>query len=242
MLAGYLPFDDPNMNALFNKIERGEYRMAKYFSAEAKDLISKLLVVDPSKRLTLDEIIAHPWFRVNWDEEKFKAMMKGTQKINPSNKQCDDAITNAEESQGPTAKANEVPSTALDAFDIISRLTSGSLNPLVSASPGAIVKRATRFIAGAASSEVQSKVLDALQAMKSNPKAKDGAPEIKGFINSAKGLMTYSLEILPTVSQGLVLVEIRRTRGDTLDFHEFYRKLLDALGPLVISKSPVPEE
>lgn len=42
MLAGYLPFDDPNMNALFNKIERGEYRMAKYFSPEVKDLISKV--------------------------------------------------------------------------------------------------------------------------------------------------------------------------------------------------------
>ena len=32
MLAGYLPFDDPNMNALFNKIERGDYRMARHFS------------------------------------------------------------------------------------------------------------------------------------------------------------------------------------------------------------------
>ena len=42
MLAGYLPFDDPNMNALFNKIERGEFRMAKYFSPEVKDLISKV--------------------------------------------------------------------------------------------------------------------------------------------------------------------------------------------------------
>eukprot|EP00759_Apiculatamorpha_spiralis_P037264 PhF_6_TR37184/c2_g2_i1/m.54776 len=32
MLAGYLPFDDPNMNHLFNKIERGDFRMAKNFS------------------------------------------------------------------------------------------------------------------------------------------------------------------------------------------------------------------
>ena len=32
MLAGYLPFDDNNLNALFNKIERGEFRMARHFS------------------------------------------------------------------------------------------------------------------------------------------------------------------------------------------------------------------
>jgi len=67
MLAGYLPFDDPNTNALFNKIERGEYRMSRHFSEEAKDLISKMLVVDPKQRITLDGVIAHPWFQKNWD-------------------------------------------------------------------------------------------------------------------------------------------------------------------------------
>jgi len=50
MLAGYLPFDDPNMNALFNKIERGEYRMARHFTEPAKDLIAKMMTVDPLKR------------------------------------------------------------------------------------------------------------------------------------------------------------------------------------------------
>ena len=40
--------DDPNMNHLFNnKIERGEYRMAKHFSDDAKDVISHMLAVDP---------------------------------------------------------------------------------------------------------------------------------------------------------------------------------------------------
>lgn len=30
---------------------------------EAKDLISKMLVVDPSKRLTIDQVAAHPWMQ-----------------------------------------------------------------------------------------------------------------------------------------------------------------------------------
>jgi len=71
MLAGYLPFDDPNMNALFNKIERGDYRMARHFSDPVKDLIGKLLTVDPSKRLTTDGIIAHPWFQIGFDPRQF---------------------------------------------------------------------------------------------------------------------------------------------------------------------------
>lgn len=32
-------------------------------SAEAKDLISKILVVDPEKRFLVDQCLAHPWFK-----------------------------------------------------------------------------------------------------------------------------------------------------------------------------------
>jgi|UniRef100_A0A7S4G104 serine/threonine protein kinase len=77
MLAGYLPFDDPNMNALFRKIEKGDYRMAKHFSPGASNLISKILVVNPQSRYTLDQIIADPWFRVGWDDQKFQDMKSG---------------------------------------------------------------------------------------------------------------------------------------------------------------------
>eukprot|EP00993_Chasmostoma_nieuportense_P000442 NODE_1408_length_1516_cov_251.371490_g1333_i0.p1 GENE.NODE_1408_length_1516_cov_251.371490_g1333_i0~~NODE_1408_length_1516_cov_251.371490_g1333_i0.p1 ORF type:complete len:442 (+),score=97.45 NODE_1408_length_1516_cov_251.371490_g1333_i0:65-1390(+) len=237
MLAGYLPFDDPNMNALFNKIERGEYRMAKYFSPEVKDLICKMLVVDPAKRVTLDEVIAHSWFRVGLDESKFEAA-KRDGKIQPTGKECNDAIADAEESQGsgvkPSAATPAVGATGVDAFDIISRLTSGSLNTLVSANSN-IVRRATRFMANGSTDHVLAKIIEALEKTRSNPKAKEGSLEVKGFINSAKGLLTYHLEILPTVTHGLVLVEIRRTRGDTLDFHEFYRQLITTLGDLVSS-------
>lgn len=72
MLAGYLPFDDENVNALFTKIERGEYRMARYFTAEAKDLIGKMLTVDPEERIALQGIIDHPWFQIDWDPDMLK--------------------------------------------------------------------------------------------------------------------------------------------------------------------------
>ena len=67
MLAGYLPFDNPNMNALFNKIERGDFRHARYFTEPVKDIINRMLVIDPEKRATLDELINHPWFRIDFD-------------------------------------------------------------------------------------------------------------------------------------------------------------------------------
>lgn len=88
MLAGYLPFDDTNTNALFNKIERGEYRMSRHFSESAKDLIAKLLVVDTTKRLTLQEIIQHPWFSEGFDAE----LLKGEGSVSlPTEKAIEDA-------------------------------------------------------------------------------------------------------------------------------------------------------
>jgi len=235
MLAGYLPFDDPNMNSLFNKIERGEYRMAKYFSPEAKDIISKMLIVDPQKRYTLDQVISHPWFKIGWDEAKFDKIRK-TVKMAPSSKQCDDAIQSAEASEkAGGVKAGTQSSAGMDAFDIITRLTSGSLNPLLSGG-GGMVKRATCFMSKGSQAEIQAKVSEVLGSLKASPKTKEGTMEIKGFINSVKGLLTYSVDFVPTVCANLTLVEMRRTRGDTLDFHEFYRQLIAKLGDVVVSK------
>eukprot|EP00906_Rhabdomonas_costata_P008666 RCo012310 len=247
MLAGYLPFDDPNMNALFLKIERGEYRMAKYFSPEVKDLISKMLVLDPAKRITLDDIIATPWFRVGWDDAKFQEMKASCARITPSSAQCSEAIVETHVSEEPSsspkapaaAPQEAAVSAGLDAFDMMARLTSSSLNPLLSG-PQNVIRRATRFFAVGPTATVVATIMDALEKAKCNPKAKEGCSlEIKGHICSAKGLLTYQMEILPTVAQDLALVEIRRTRGDTLDFGEFFRALIETLGPLTLSYGKV---
>ncbi|KAJ1440236.1 hypothetical protein B484DRAFT_427490, partial [Ochromonadaceae sp. CCMP2298] len=51
--------------SLFAKIRAGCYEFhTKYWdkvSEDAKDLVRRLLVVDPSCRLTADEALAHPW-------------------------------------------------------------------------------------------------------------------------------------------------------------------------------------
>ncbi|KAL9109066.1 MAG: hypothetical protein Q9227_006306 [Pyrenula ochraceoflavens] len=59
-LVGEAPFEDtPVMTQ--RRIARGEMTVPGFVSAEAKDLIKKLLVLDPEKRLSLSEIEQHPW-------------------------------------------------------------------------------------------------------------------------------------------------------------------------------------
>lgn len=64
LLCGSLPFDDENVPNLFRKIKHGNFTLPGHISADAKDLIVQMLVVDPTKRLTIPLIRKHRWFRV----------------------------------------------------------------------------------------------------------------------------------------------------------------------------------
>ncbi|KAG2221061.1 hypothetical protein INT45_009719 [Circinella minor] len=63
LLTGHLPFDDDNIRQLLKKVKSGKYSMPDNISRNAQDLIRRILVVDPAKRLNMEQIMAHPWFR-----------------------------------------------------------------------------------------------------------------------------------------------------------------------------------
>ncbi|KAF9028058.1 Pkinase-domain-containing protein [Hymenopellis radicata] len=62
MLCGRLPFDDADMSSLFYKISHGEYSVPKSLDEDAKDLIKRMLVVDPINRITVADITQHRFF------------------------------------------------------------------------------------------------------------------------------------------------------------------------------------
>lgn len=65
LLCGYPPFYGDTDPEIFASVRAGRYDFDSpewtHVSAEAKDLISRLLLLDPSKRLTADEALRHPW-------------------------------------------------------------------------------------------------------------------------------------------------------------------------------------
>ena len=68
MLAGYLPFDDDpanpdgdNINMLYKYIMATPLSFPDYITAEPRSLLQRMLVPDPAKRATLDEVMDHPW-------------------------------------------------------------------------------------------------------------------------------------------------------------------------------------
>lgn len=59
-LVGEAPFEDtPVMTQ--RRIARGDMKVPDWISPEARDLIKRLLVLDPEKRLKLEEVEVHPW-------------------------------------------------------------------------------------------------------------------------------------------------------------------------------------
>lgn len=66
MLCGHLPFDDDDLSTLYNKILCGDYEITVKLSDEAEDLLSKILVTDPKKRLNINQIKNHPWMKLRF--------------------------------------------------------------------------------------------------------------------------------------------------------------------------------
>ncbi|XP_077290138.1 phosphoinositide-dependent kinase 1 isoform X3 [Arctopsyche grandis] len=75
MISALPPFRSNSEYVIFQKIINLDFKFPEGFDSQARDLVQKLLVLDPTKRLgamdkgpTYDSIRNHPFFRgVNWD-------------------------------------------------------------------------------------------------------------------------------------------------------------------------------
>ncbi|URE42082.1 cbl-interacting protein kinase [Musa troglodytarum] len=63
LLAGFLPFQDESLTRMYRKVFKAEYEVPPWFSGEARRLVSRLLVVDPGKRVSIPAIMQLPWFK-----------------------------------------------------------------------------------------------------------------------------------------------------------------------------------
>lgn len=73
LLAGRPPFKAANEYLTFQKITSLQYEFPTGFPEVAKDLVERLLVLDPSRRLTIDHIKNHEFFRgITWGRGLWK--------------------------------------------------------------------------------------------------------------------------------------------------------------------------
>ncbi|KAB5558304.1 serine/threonine-protein kinase [Coniochaeta sp. 2T2.1] len=74
-LVGEAPFEDTQVMTQV-RISKADMTIPSFVSPEARDLIKKLLVLDPEKRLPLEDVQTHPWI--------IKHCVKGARISNPN--------------------------------------------------------------------------------------------------------------------------------------------------------------
>ena len=84
LLTGRLPFDDENIRILLQKVKNGRFAIPADLPADAKDLITRMLVVEPEQRISVSQtenttsiadreqmadIMGHPFFQRRQDTD-----------------------------------------------------------------------------------------------------------------------------------------------------------------------------
>jgi serine/threonine protein kinase len=76
MLSGTVPFKANNMTDLHKLILKGNFNPIKDISEEASNLLKCILEIDVKKRFNAEQILNHPWMKINDNNGKFKTKSK----------------------------------------------------------------------------------------------------------------------------------------------------------------------
>jgi MAP/microtubule affinity-regulating kinase len=72
LVSGSLPFDGQNLKELRERVLRGKYRIPFYMSTDCENLLKKFLVLNPTKRASLEVIMKDKWMNIGFEEDELK--------------------------------------------------------------------------------------------------------------------------------------------------------------------------
>ncbi|XP_064159595.1 MAP/microtubule affinity-regulating kinase 4 isoform X3 [Anguilla rostrata] len=117
LVSGSLPFDGQNLQELRERVLRGKYRVPFYMSTDCEGILRRFLVLNPTKRCTLEQIMKDKWMNAGYEGEELKPHVEPVEDYNDasrievmvgmgySREEIKDALTNQ--------KYNEVTATYL---------------------------------------------------------------------------------------------------------------------------------
>lgn len=244
LLAGFLPFDEPTMSALFRKIQKAEFTYPSWFSPEVRILLDKILVVSPEKRLTLLEVKSDHWYNKDVDaatlaSEKERAGMigaKGASGVRASTtgdttetKEEGAAITEGVEIKDDNPGKANAPES-LNAFDLISMCAGIALNRMFVSESERRVKRETQFLSSDPGNVILTKLTDILKkdARVKLDNIEEGTLKFRATVETNKGEVGIIAQVY-VLCPDLHLVEIRRGKGDIFEYHAFHYLLMEQI-------------
>ncbi|XP_064195489.1 MAP/microtubule affinity-regulating kinase 3-like isoform X4 [Anguilla rostrata] len=76
LVSGSLPFDGQNLKELRERVLRGKYRIPFYMSTDCENLLKRFLVLNPTKRGTLEQIMKDRWINAGCEEEELRPFIE----------------------------------------------------------------------------------------------------------------------------------------------------------------------
>ncbi|NP_001296585.1 CBL-interacting serine/threonine-protein kinase 6 [Cicer arietinum] len=212
LLAGFLPFQDDNLVAMYKKIYRGDFKCPPWFSLEARRLITKLLDPNPNTRITISKIMESSWFK----------------KPVPKNMAIRRKEKEEEEEKGfhlecENDKFKQQPTT-MNAFHIISLSEGFDLSPLFEEKKRE-EREEMRFATAGTPSRVISKLEQVAKAVKFDVKSSDMKVRLQGQERGRKGKLAIAADIY-AVTPSFLVVEVKKDKGDTLEYNQSCSKEL----------------
>ena len=81
MLVGRLPFDDEDIKKLYHNIKLANYVMPNFLSNYAQDILRRILVTNPKRRIKLDELKRHPFILLSEKTPMYKGIIVDNDEI-----------------------------------------------------------------------------------------------------------------------------------------------------------------
>jgi len=218
LLAGYLPFHDPNLIEMYRKISKAELKCPNWFPPEVCKLLGLMLDPNPETRITISSIREHCWFKKEPNVKNKRPVVEnntvsssGT--VLPDQNDCD----------GLAAEANgdSVAPLSINAFDIISRSVGFDLSRFFDES---FQKKEARFSSRLPANVIISKLEDIAKQLRMKIKKKvAGLLKLEGLEEGRKGVLTIDAEIFQ-VTPCFHLVEVTKSNGDTLEYQKILKE------------------
>ncbi|KAJ7960456.1 Non-specific serine/threonine protein kinase [Quillaja saponaria] len=209
LLAGYLPFDDSNLMNLYKKISAADFTFPPWLSFSARKLITRILDPNPVTRISIPEILEDEWFKKDYKPPQFED--KGETNLDDV-----EAVFKDSEEHLVTEKKEEQPA-AMNAFELISMSKGLNLENLFDMEQG--FKRETRFTSKCPANEIINKIEEAVKPLGFDVQKKNYKMRLENVKAGRKGNLNVATEVFQ-VAPSLHMVEVRKAKGDTLEFHK----------------------
>ncbi|XP_057750784.1 CBL-interacting serine/threonine-protein kinase 24-like isoform X1 [Arachis stenosperma] len=226
LMAGYLPFEEADLPALYNRINAAEFVCPFWFSAGAKTLIQKILDPNPKTRMKIEEIRKDPWFRRNYVPVRLSEDVE----VNLDDVQAvfDDIEDKyvSEKSESP-----EGGPLIMNAFEMITLSQGLNLSPLFDRRQD-YVKRQTRFVSRKPARVIISYIEAAAESMGLKVHSRNYKMRLEGVAANNVAQFAVVLEVFE-VAPSLFMVDVQKAAGDTLEYHKFYKNLCGKLESII---------